>query len=132
MKKALSLILFLVMLLGMMPQFTLPARAVENIVEFDLENLRFDDHVDMTGKEVEIIDAGTPTSYQVGYGVGENAVLDTAVVTLEGDTLVATGIGTATVKVDGETYEINGVPRNWTSPTGRVSNIQLNLKRYSG
>ena len=36
------------------------------------------------------------------------------------------------IEVDGETYEINGVPRNWTSPTGRVSNIQLNLKRYSG
>lgn len=36
------------------------------------------------------------------------------------------------IEVDGETYEINGVPRTWTSPTGRVSNIQLNLKRYSG
>ena len=36
------------------------------------------------------------------------------------------------IEVDGETYEINGVPRDWTSPTGRVSNIQLNLKRYSG
>ena len=36
------------------------------------------------------------------------------------------------IEVDGETYEINGEPRRWTSPTGRVSNIQLNLKRYSG
>ena len=36
------------------------------------------------------------------------------------------------IEVDGETYEINGVPRDWASPTGRVSNIQLNLKRYSG
>ena len=75
-------------------------------LSFESMSLRYDDHLDMSGKTVEIIDAGTPTSYQVGYGVEENAVLDTAVVTLEGDTLVATGIGTATVKVDGETYEI--------------------------
>lgn len=36
------------------------------------------------------------------------------------------------IEADGEIYEINGSPRNWVSPTGRVSNIQLNLKRYSG
>ena len=36
------------------------------------------------------------------------------------------------IEADGEIYEINGIPRNWVSPTGRVSNIQLNLKRYSG
>ena len=69
-------------------------------------SMRYDDHLDMSGKVVEIIDAGTPTSYQVGYGVEENAVPDTAVVTLEGDTLVATGIGTAKVKINGELYEI--------------------------
>ena len=69
-------------------------------------SMRYDDHVDMTGKVVEIIGAGPPTSYQVGYGVEENKVLDTAVVTLKGNALVATGIGTATVKIDGEIYEI--------------------------
>ena len=69
-------------------------------------SMRYDDHLDMTGKVVEIIDAGTPTSYQVGYGVEENAVHDTAVVTMKGNTLIATGIGTAKVKIDGETYEI--------------------------
>ena len=68
--------------------------------------LRYDDHVDMTAKTVEILDAGTPTSYQVGYGVAENAVPDTAVVTMKGDTLVATGIGTAKVRIDGQLYEI--------------------------
>lgn len=36
------------------------------------------------------------------------------------------------IEVDGETYEINGAPRRWQSPTGSISNIQLNLKRYSG
>ena len=106
MKKALSLVFVFVLLMGLMPQLAIPTRAVESLVEFDLENLRFDDHVDMSGKVVEIIDAGTPTSYQVGYGVEENKVLDTAVVTLKGNTLVATGIGTATVKINGETYEI--------------------------
>ena len=68
--------------------------------------MRYDDHMDMTGKTVEIIDAGTPTSYQVGYGVEENKVLDAAVVTMEGENLVATGIGTAKVRIDGEIYEI--------------------------
>ena len=69
-------------------------------------SLRYDDHYSVSGKMVEIIDAGQPTSYQVGYGVGENTVLDTAVVTLRGDTLIATGIGTAKVKIDGVLYEI--------------------------
>ncbi|MBQ6685288.1 MAG: hypothetical protein IJM99_04170, partial [Firmicutes bacterium] len=68
--------------------------------------LRYDDHYDITGKTVEIIDAGTPTSYQVGYGVEENTVRDTRVVSLEGDAMVATGVGTATVKIDGELYEV--------------------------
>lgn len=105
-KRMVSLLLVLVMLAGLVPQVTLPARADEEIVGYDLENLRYDDRVDMSGKVVEIIDAGVPTSYQVGYGVEENSVPDTAVVTLEGDILIATGIGTAAVRVDGETYEI--------------------------
>ena len=29
-------------------------------------------------------------------------------------------------------FVINGAPRVWTSPTGRVSAIQLNLMRWSG
>lgn len=33
---------------------------------------------------------------------------------------------------DGETYEINGEPRVWASPTGARSHILLNLRRYSG
>ena len=102
MKRALSLILVLVMLVGFVPRFALPVKAAQTTVE----NLRYDDHLDMTGKTVEIIDAGTPTSYQVGYGVTENEILDTAVVTMEGETLVATGIGTAKVKIDGELHEI--------------------------
>ncbi len=68
--------------------------------------LRYDDHYDISGKEVEIVDAGKPTSYQVGYGVEENAVPDTAVVTIEGDYLVATGIGTAQVIIDGQLYDV--------------------------
>ena len=68
--------------------------------------LRYDDHYDITGKNVEIVDAGKPTSYQVGYGLEENAVPDTAVVTLRDNNLVATGIGTAKVRIDGQLYEI--------------------------
>ena len=36
------------------------------------------------------------------------------------------------IEVDGEVYEIFGLPRKWTSPTGALSNMQINLKRYSG
>lgn len=32
----------------------------------------------------------------------------------------------------GETYEINGEPRIWQSPTGHNNHILLNLRRYSG
>lgn len=33
---------------------------------------------------------------------------------------------------NGNTYTINGEPRPWNSPTGRASNIILNLERWSG
>jgi len=79
-------------------------------IERNAISLRYDDHVDMSGKEAEIVDAGKPTSYQVGYGVEENKVPDTAVVTLEGNYLVATGIGTARVRMDGVLYEISVEP----------------------
>ena len=71
--------------------------------------LRYDDRYDVTGKTVEILDAGEPTSYLVGYGV-EEGTPDAAVVTLEGDTLIATGIGTASVRIDGEVYEVTVSP----------------------
>ena len=73
--------------------------------EAQLLPLRYDDHYDVTGKTVELLDAGTPSSYKVGYGVAEGT-LDDAVVTLEGNYLVATGIGTAYVRIDGTLYEI--------------------------
>ncbi|MBR5289500.1 MAG: DUF4886 domain-containing protein, partial [Erysipelotrichaceae bacterium] len=81
-----------------------PESVVLNKVE--QMTIRYDDHLDMTGKTVQIIDAGTPTSYQVGYGVEENTVMDSAVVTLKDNTLVATGIGTAKVSVDNVVYDI--------------------------
>jgi len=33
---------------------------------------------------------------------------------------------------DGNTYEINGEPREWQSPTGRTSHVMLNLRRFAG
>ena len=68
-------------------------------------SLRYDDRYDVTGKTVEIIDAGKPTSYKVGYGVAEGT-LDDAVITLDGDQLIATGIGAAKVRIDGVLYEM--------------------------
>jgi len=96
MKKLVS-VLILVMLLMLLPG---TAAAADTLV------LRYDDHVAFTGKTVEIVDAGKPASYQVGYGVAENTVRDTAVVALDGDTLIAVGIGTAKVRVDGQVREV--------------------------
>lgn len=36
------------------------------------------------------------------------------------------------IESDGKTYTVIGVPRPWTSPTGRVSNKQVNLERWAG
>ena len=68
-------------------------------------SLRYDDRYDVSGKTVEIVDAGSPTSYKVGYGV-EDGTLDDAVIAIDGDKLIATGIGTALVRIDGVLYEI--------------------------
>ena len=55
---------------------------------FESMTMRFDDHLDMTGKTVEILDAGT------------------GVVTLEENALVATGVGEAQIRIDGELHHI--------------------------
>lgn len=31
-----------------------------------------------------------------------------------------------------ETYAVIGVPKRWKSPTGRVSNMQVSIERWSG
>jgi len=36
------------------------------------------------------------------------------------------------VAFNGDIYEINGEPRKWKSPSGKVTHIQLNLQRWSG
>ncbi|MBQ3501654.1 MAG: SGNH/GDSL hydrolase family protein, partial [Oscillospiraceae bacterium] len=77
----------------------------ENGEETEPLSLRYDDRYDVSGKTVEIVDAGKPTSYKVGYGVAEGT-LDDAVITLSGEKLIATGIGTAKVRIDGTLYEI--------------------------
>lgn len=74
--------------------------------EYDSFTMRYDDRMDISGKTVEIIDEGKPTSYKVGYGVEENAVSDDAVITIDGDKLIATGIGGAKVRIDGVLYEV--------------------------
>jgi len=84
-------------------------------------SLHYDDHLDVNGKTVEIFDAGMPTSYQVGYGVEKNTLPDTAVVTLSGDTLIATGIGDARVRIDGVEYnvEVSAAPLSVFLLTGQ-------------
>lgn len=36
------------------------------------------------------------------------------------------------IRYNGNVYTINGEPRSWTSPTGRVSHLLLNLERWDG
>lgn len=33
---------------------------------------------------------------------------------------------------DSDTYAVIGVPKRWRSPTGRVSNLQASIERWSG
>ena len=73
-------------------------------------NLKYDDYYDVSGKTVKIIDSGIPTSYKVGYGIQENTVLDTEVISCQDNYLVATGIGKSIVEINGEKYEFNVEP----------------------
>lgn len=36
------------------------------------------------------------------------------------------------IRYDGHDYTINGEPREWRSPTGRVTHMQLNIERWRG
>ena len=36
------------------------------------------------------------------------------------------------ISVDGRTYEVDGAPMAWASPTGAVSHVYCNLKAWSG
>ncbi len=101
--RILSVLLTLAMVFSCVPGTAL---AVQTGNELEMY---YDDHLDVSGRGADIVDAGTPTSYQVGYGVDANTP-DTAVLTLEGNTLVATGVGTAQVTLDGETYEVTVKP----------------------
>ena len=83
MKRMVSWLCALALILGCFPM-VLPAAAASAI------NLRYDDHMDITGKSVQIVDAGQGP-----------------VVTLEGNYLVATGVGTAKVRIDGTLQTIS-------------------------
>ena len=85
MKKALSLLLVIVMLLGIIP---MTALVTEEETSKSI-SVQYDDHYDITDKNVEIIDAE-----------------DNSIIKLEGNYLVATGIGTTKVKIDGQLYDV--------------------------
>ena len=36
------------------------------------------------------------------------------------------------IQYDGLTYTVDGTPRVWISATGQASNVQVNLRRWSG
>ena len=97
-KRFFSMLLALAMVLSCLPG-TVMAQTESEMTMY------YDDHLDVSGRGAAIVHAGTPTSYQVGYGI-EAGTKDTAVLTLDGDTLVATGTGTAQVKLDGVTYDV--------------------------
>ena len=64
-------------------------------------SLGYDDRYDVSGKTVNILNAGSPVSYKVGTNER-----DAAVITLDGDDLIATGIGSAQVEIDQVVYNI--------------------------
>lgn len=75
-------------------------------------NLKYDDRYYVGENSVVTeVSPGICTSYQVGYNIPENT-LDTAVVTYdkESNKLIATGVGTTTVVIDGEKYTVKVSP----------------------
>ena len=86
MKKAFSWVLTVALLAALLPRFAAPAKAVQTM-EDTLSRLQYDDYVDVSGRNVEIVDAGS----------GD------AVVKLSGNYLVASGIGRGQVRIDGQT-----------------------------
>lgn len=71
--------------------------------------LCYDDRYDVSGKTVEILDAGLPVSYKIDEDAAAGTP-DDAVITLDGNRLIATGIGTATVMMDGTSYKFVVTP----------------------
>ena len=69
----------------------------------------YDDRMDVSGLDVEITDAGIPTSYKVGYGVAEGTP-DSSVLTLENGFLRASGVGSAKVKINGTEHTVSVSP----------------------
>ena len=74
-------------------------------------SLRYDDRYNVSGKTVNILNDGSPVSYKVGTNER-----DAAVITLDGDDLIATGIGTAQVEINQVVYNINveAAPFPWS------------------
>ena len=110
MKKTWPFIFAFTILLCLVPQMLLSNFASDMDDPYGIRNLYYDDHIDLSGAVVELVDSGRPTSFQLGYGIEDNTILDCAVVTMHGDVLVATGIGTATIRIDGKLQEINVSP----------------------
>ena len=89
--------------------FSAEAFADENKSEDDRKSttltMRYDDALDISGKTVKIIDRGKPSSFRVGYDV-EEKIPDKAVIRKEGNKLIAAGVGTAKIDMDGDLYEV--------------------------
>ena len=73
--------------------------------------MKYDDRLSVGDNGVAILDGGTPTSYQVGYGVADGT-LDRSVVKYDGvaKKLIATGIGTAKVVIGDKLHEVTVEP----------------------
>lgn len=77
--------------------------------QVEVVNLKYDDRYDISGKNIEMIESNTPTSFKVGYGVLEH-VKDDVVISIINNQIVAVGIGSAKVKIDGKIYIFNVEP----------------------
>ena len=82
-----------------------------NYEQGDPITMKYDDRLDLSGKTVLVFNGGTPTSYQVGYGVTEGTK-DLCVVKYDSanQKLIATGIGTAKVVIGDKLHEVTVEP----------------------
>lgn len=104
--RILALLFVLCLMLGL-SGFAYATKAEAETAETHKElNMYYDDHKDMSGQTVVIVDPGKPDSFQVGFGVEEETP-DEVVLRLEGDTLIAAGTGKAQLEVDGVLCDVS-------------------------
>ena len=101
-KKIIAIVLSIIIFIGAMA-FLVPYVIIPKL---EIENLYYDDQIDVSGKWTVILDEGEPTSNKID----SEDEKDDAVLTLYKNKLIATGVGNAKVMINGRIYNVTVSP----------------------